>query len=75
MAEKRWMTAMEAREALAGISKSTLRRRTKELKLMERGYALKLGRRLLYSPSLISDLPILLARNNTNTALKVSENA
>jgi hypothetical protein len=65
MKEHRWMTATEIRHALADISKSTLHRRTKELKLVERGYALRLGRRILFSNSLITDLPDLLKSVNT----------
>jgi hypothetical protein len=60
MYEKRWLTTVETMQSLAGISKSTLHRRTKDLNLVERGYVLKFGRRVLYSSRLISDLPALL---------------
>jgi hypothetical protein len=59
MDEKRWLTANEMRQAIGQISKSTLRRRIKDLNLIEHGYVLKLGRRLLFSSSLITDLPAL----------------
>lgn len=62
---ERFLAMPEMCTALAGISKSTLRRRIKELDLSERGYVLRLGRRLLFSYRLITDLPALLNENVT----------
>ncbi|GHV90115.1 hypothetical protein AGMMS50268_06180 [Spirochaetia bacterium] len=67
MEELKWITESEIRGALGKISRSTLYRRVKELKLEEKGYTVRLGRRRLLSNRLITDLPTLLQSNEILT--------
>ncbi|GHV83728.1 hypothetical protein AGMMS50212_10680 [Spirochaetia bacterium] len=71
--KKNWLETKEVCVALAGISRSTLNRRMKELNLVQRGYAIRLGRRILFSSNLITDLPALLENKSLVHSVKNDE--
>jgi len=65
MCEKeRFLAVSEICSRLGEISKSTLFRRMKELRLLERGYCLRLGRRLLFKEQLITDIQALISEDS-----------